>query len=53
MLISNFPYFSCNICLTAFPDVRIVRLFSASAAYFDGLVQFLFRNSLTKRNGVL
>ena len=32
----NFPYFSYNICLTVFSDVRIVRLFAASAAYFDG-----------------
>ena len=29
-------YFSCNICLTVFSEVRIVRFFAASAAYFDG-----------------
>ena len=32
MMIRNFPYFSCNICLTVFSDVRIVRFFAASAA---------------------
>ena len=29
-------YFSYNICLTIFSDVRIVRFFAASAACFDG-----------------
>ena len=33
-------YFSYNICLTVFSDVRIVEFFAASAAYFDGLGSF-------------
>ena len=40
MLISNFLYFSCNFCLTVFSEVRIVRFFAASAAYFDGWLSF-------------
>ena len=46
-------YFSYNICLTVFSDMRIVRFFAASAAYFDGWLSFFFKNGLTKRNGML